>query len=83
MWITSGNSLCQAGTCSHPDWLVAMVEELIKSFDITSPSENIDYEETKKNFVHPPLYRELKLTFPRNISGIASDGHIRTEIGQG
>lgn len=31
-------------------------------------------------FVHPSLYRTLKLTFPLNIRGLSLDGIIRSEM---
>lgn len=33
-------------------------------------------------FVHPSLYRVLKLTFPWDIGSLTIDGHIKNEMGQ-
>lgn len=34
-------------------------------------------------YVHPPLYRALKPTFPSDIGGLSRDGTSKSEMGQG
>lgn len=34
-------------------------------------------------FIQTSLYRAVKLTFPRNISGLSQDDSIKNEMGQG
>lgn len=70
-----------------------MLEEAITSFNMTPPIAITESDTLRKMncfcagrvpvFVHPSLYRALKLTFPWDIGGISQDGTINTEMGHG
>lgn len=71
----------------------SMVEEAVKSFNITPPFAIIKNEDKKrlKQFcswrapavVHFSLYRALELSFPLDVTALTIGGHIKTEMNQG
>lgn len=70
-----------------------MIDEAKKSFSGSSPIIITDNDDLKKLkqfcggrvavFVHPSLYRALKLTFPWDIGGVSQDGIIKFGMGCG
>ena len=70
-----------------------MLREANCIFNMPSPLAIFHHQDFRKlrNFcsgrdpvyLHPSLYRAVKLTFPKYIGGISYDGTIKTEMGQG
>lgn len=58
-------------------------------FDISSPLTHLDISTLHQYcpgsgpvFIHPPLYRAVMLTFPRDIGGLFLEGTIKSEMDQ-
>ena len=70
-----------------------MMEEANNAFNISPPLAFFNDEELillQKSCtgrvpirIHPTLYRAIKLTFPLDIGGVAPDGLVSNELGQG